>query len=107
MAKSLVIRETLAVSYSTKATHAQLCTADPGSTGANTTGSRVAITWTVGSSDGIVNGTASITVGAGVTVTHVALFDALSAGNFCEGGALPASYTGAGTYSLTLSYTEN
>jgi hypothetical protein len=107
MAKSTVLKETLAVSYSTKALYASLNTADPGTTGASTTGSRVAITWTTGASDGVVNGTAAITVGSGVTVTYCSLWDASTAGNFCEGAALPASYTGPGTYTLTLSYTES
>jgi hypothetical protein len=107
MARSTYTREQLAVKYSQLGLYAQLCTGDPGTTGANTTGSRVAITWTVGASDGVVSGTASITVAAGVTVTHAALFDAASAGNYIDGGALPASYTGAGTYSLTITETEN
>lgn len=106
MAKTATTNETLAIAYSTKATYASLHTADPGSTGANATGTRTAITWTTGSVDGVVSGTAAITVGAGVTVTYVGLWDASTAGNFCDGGALPGSYTGPGTYTVTLTYTE-
>jgi hypothetical protein len=107
MAKSTVLRESMAVAYSAKATFASLNTADPGTTGANTTGTRVSVTWTAGTSDGSVSGTAAITVGSGVTVTHASLWDASTSGNFCEGGALPASYTGPGTYTLTVTYTES
>jgi len=107
VAKSTVMKEALAVAYSVKATHASLHTADPGTTGASPTGTRVAVTWTTGSSDGQVSGTAAITVGSGVTVTHAGLWDASTAGNFCDGGALPGSYTGPGTYTLTITYTES
>lgn len=106
MAKSLVLREAVAAGYAGKATHASLNTADPGSTGANTTGARAAITWTPGSVDGVYNGTAAVSVGSGVTVTHGSLWDAASAGNFCEGAALPGPYTGPGTYTLNITYTE-
>jgi len=107
MAKTTVTKEALAVAYSQKALYATLHTGDPGSTGANVTGSRVAITWTVGGSDGQVSGTAAITVAASTTVTYAGFWDASTAGNFIDGGALPASYTGAGTYTLTVTYTEN
>lgn len=107
MAKSVVLREALAVAYSQKALYASLNTADPGTTGASTTGTRVAIVWTTGASDGVVTGTAAITVAAGTTVTYASLWDASTAGNFCDGGQLPAAYTGAGTYTLTVTYTEN
>lgn len=107
MAKSTVLKETLAVAYSTKCLFASLHTADPGTTGANVTGSRVSVTWTTGASDGVVSGTAAITVGSGITVSHVGLWDASTAGNFCDGGALPGSYTGPGTYTVTVTYTES
>jgi hypothetical protein len=106
VAKTATIKEACAAGYAGKATHVSLHTADPGSTGASATGSRVAISWVAGSVDGVYTGTASITVGS-VTVSHAGLWDAASAGNFCEGGALPATYTGPGTYNLTLTYTEN
>lgn len=100
------IKEDLAVRFSVKATHASLHTASPGTTGANEH-VRGAITWTTGSSDGIVTGTCSLSVGAGVTVTHGGTWDAASGGNFLSGGALSASYTGAGTYNLTVTYTQS
>jgi Flp pilus assembly protein TadG len=106
MTRQAIIKEATAAGYAGKATHAQLNTADPGATGANATGSRVAITWTAGSVDGVYTGTAAITVGSGIVVTHCSLWDAISAGNFCDSGALPASYTGPGTYTLTVTFTE-
>lgn len=107
MAKTAVIKEACAAGYAGKALYASLNTADPGSTGASTTGSRVAITWTAGPVDGVYTGTAAITVAASTTVGWCSLWDASTAGNFCEGGALPSTYTGPGTYTLTVTYTEN
>ena len=99
------IKEDLAVRFSVKATHASLHTASPGTTGANEH-VRGAISWTAGATDGVVTGTCSLTVGA-VTVTHGGTWDASSGGNFLTGGALPASFTGPGTYNLTVTYTQS
>ena len=100
------IKETLAASFAGRATHASLHTASPGTTGANEH-VRGAITWSAGSVDGVYTGTVSLTVGAGITVTHGGTWDASSGGTFLSGGALSASYTGAGTFNLTVTFTQS
>lgn len=99
------IKEDLAVRFSVKATHASVHTATPGTTGANEH-ARAAISWTTGATDGVVTGTATFTVGS-VTITHGGTWDASSAGNFLTGGTLGANFTGPGTYSLTVTYTQS
>lgn len=78
--------------------YVSLHTADPGETGANevTGGSYARKTGTWGTaSNGEISITADIEFGdmPAVTVTHVGLFDASTAGNFLWSGALTASQT--------------
>lgn len=88
-------------------THISLHTADPGTTGTSEVvgGSyaRVAVTWGAASA-GVKSNTGSLVfqVPAGTTVTHVAGWDAISAGTFRGGGALAASqaFGTAGTYTI-------
>lgn len=95
------------VAPASSATYLSLHTADPGSTGASEVAggspayARTAITWNPASGGSIDDATSSaLNVPGSTTVTHFGLWDALSAGNFLMGGALPVPETfGAqGTY---------
>lgn len=102
-------REVVADAYVGSATYASLHTATPGTTGASEAAvTRVAVTWATGdAADGVNQGTAALTVPAGVTVTHAGLWSAASGGVYRDGGPLPASYTGPGTYTVTFTVTAS
>lgn len=93
-----------------QATYASLHTADPGTTGTNEvtggTYARQPIDWndaaaTPGDLDNNTNPT--FQVPGGTTVTHFALWSAVTAGTYLGSGALSASETfgGPGQYTLT------
>jgi hypothetical protein len=88
-----------------------LHTASPGTTGANEvaggTYARVATTWGAISAASVTGSQVTINVPASTTITHWGIWDASSAGNYYDGGALPASqtYSSAGTYLLTPTLT--
>jgi hypothetical protein len=98
-------RENLARAYAAAATHASVHTADPGSTGAAEL-VRGAVTWTPGATDGVVDGVVDLTVPDGVTITHGGLWNAATGTGFLDGGPLPQPYTGPGTYTLAVRYTQ-
>lgn len=87
-----------------------LHTATPGTTGANEvtggTYARVATTWGAISGASVTGSQVTINVPV-TTITHWGLWDLISAGNYYDGGALPASqtYSSAGTYLLTPTLT--
>lgn len=100
MAFTNATKESAATSVTGLGAWVSLHTSDPGTTGAGeaTGGSpayaRKQTTWTAGSSDGVVNGSAvSIDVPAG-TYTHAGVWTAATAGTFIGGFALSSS-TGA------------
>lgn len=89
--------------------HVQLHTADPGASGttgvfANVSTARSQATFSAAASGSInLSNSPSWTItGAGGTVTHIAVFDAASAGNFLWSAALSASKTVASGDTLTL-----
>lgn len=88
-----------------------LHTASPGTTGANEvtggTYARVATTWGAVSGASTTGTQVTINVPASTTITHWGIWDAVSAGTYYDGGALPASqtYSSAGTYLLTPTLT--
>ena len=107
-------KENLAAAYGTAATHVSLHTADPGTTGADeVTGgapayARKAASWTAGGVDGVVTATVTFDVPSGVTVTHVGLWDALTAGNFLDKSTVTSqAFASQGTYEVTLTYTQS
>lgn len=116
MAFTNATKESAATSVTSTGNWISLHTGDPGTTGANeaTGGSpayaRKQTTWTPGSSDGVVNGSAvSIDVPAG-TYTHVGVWSAATAGTFVGGfamsastGALPGQASVSVTPSITVS----
>jgi hypothetical protein len=95
------------------AKYISLHSATPGTTGASEIGggsyARVATTW--GSiAAGAVTGTqVTINVPASTTIVYWGIWDAVSAGNYYDGGQLPSSqaYGSAGTYLLTPTLTAS
>ena len=101
-----VTREDLAIAYGNGAAFVSLHTADPGTTGANEVSgggyARVALTWTPGPVDGQVTASATVTVAAGVAITHVGLWPSVSGGTFRDKAAAAATSTGSVAVSLTF-----
>lgn len=104
-----LMKETLAVAYAGKATHVAAHSTDPGSTGTGEIATtRKAITWTVGGSDGVVTATVTLDIPSGATVAGIGLFDASTGGNYLDGGPVTSqAYSAAGTYTVTLTYTQS
>lgn len=111
-----IMREATALSgYAAKATHAALFTTVPTGTTAGTevaggtpAYARKALAWTGGTVDGTVTATVTFDVPTGVTVAGAGLYDALTGGNYLDGGAVTSqAFAAQGTYTLTLTYTQN
>ncbi len=104
-----VMKEALAVAYAAKATYVAAHSADPGTTGTGEiSGTRQAITWTNGSVDGTTTATVTLNIPSGATVAGIGLWDASTAGNYLDGGAVTSqAYSAAGTYTITLTYTQS
>lgn len=102
-------RENLAVAYGNAAKYVAAHTTDPGTTGTGEiTGTRTAITWTAGGVDGSITATATLNIPSGSTVAGIGLFDAASGGNYLDGGAVTSqAYSAAGTYTITLTFTQS
>lgn len=102
MSFTLVEKEAAAVYLGSRVGYVSLHTADPGTTGANevTGGSpayaRKPVTFTGGSVDGTVSGTAVIFDTPAGTFTHIGLFDSATGGTFRGGQALGSSFIAAG-----------
>lgn len=109
MPNTVVARNALADAYKAGATHAALYTNAAGaSAGTEVTGgtyARVAISWGT-SSAGVVTGTCTFNVPTGVTVAGWGIYTAI-AGTYFDGGALTSqAFASAGTYALTLTFTQ-
>lgn len=99
-------KENLSTAYANAAAYVSFHTADPGSTGTNEiAGSRALISWTPGSTDGIITGTATGTVANGTAITHIGLWTAPSGGSFLDKSA--AAATSTGSVSVSLTYTQS
>lgn len=115
MAFTNTVKESAATSVTSAGSWISLHTTDPGTTGTGeaTGGSpayaRKQTTWTAGSADGVVNGSAvSFDVPAG-TYTHAGVWSAVTGGTFVGGfalssstGALPGQTTVTVTPSITV-----
>jgi hypothetical protein len=88
-----------------------LHTSSPSTTGANevsgTGYARVSATWAASSGGSKATAQVSVTVPAGVTISHYGVWSALTSGNFSFGDALPASevFGSQGTYQITVTAT--
>lgn len=119
MATAIMREATALTGYAAKATHAALFTTVPTGTTAGTevsaTGSPayarkpLAGLWAGGASvDGTITATVTFDVPTGVTVAGAGLYDALTGGNYLDGGSVTSqAFAAQGTYTLTLTYTQN
>lgn len=99
-------KENLAVAYANGALYVSFHTADPGSTGANEiAGTRAAITWTPGPTDGQITGTASGAVANGTAVAYVGFWTAVSGGTFLDSAAGAATSNGTVNVNITVPVT--
>lgn len=109
MPNTTLARNNLADAYKTGATHAALYTTAGGATaGTEVTGgtyARKPVTWGT-SANGVVTGTCTFDVPTGVTIAGWGLYTAI-AGTYFDGGSLPSQpFASAGTYALTLTFTQ-
>lgn len=88
-------------------------TASPGTTGANEVSGgsygRVATTWGTVAAGSVTGSQVTINIPASTTIVYWGLWDAVSGGNYYDGGTLPSSetYGSAGTYLLTATLTAS
>lgn len=102
-------RENLAIAYGQAATHVSAHSANPGTTGASEiAGTRKAISWTQGAVDGQITATVTLDIPSGATVAGIGLWNAATGGDFLDGGTVTSqSYSADGTYTITITYTQN
>lgn len=109
------LKNTLATSYKTAAVYAALFTADPGGTGtvvgevSGGTYARVAVSWGA-ASGGVVTGTATLNVPASTTITFAGVCTSGTGGtsDLQDKFAITSQpFSTAGTYALTLTFTES
>jgi hypothetical protein len=107
-------KEALAIEFGLDGTYAALFTADPGTSGTATgevTGgspayARKALSWTAGSSDGVVTVTVTFDVPAGTTITHAAVCSSISGSTVLYSVDITdQAFATQGTYALTLTAT--
>lgn len=109
MPNTVVARNALADAYKAGGTHAALFTTAGGATaGTEVTGgsyARKAITWGT-SAAGVVTGTCTFDVPTGTTVAGWGVYSG-AAGAYFDGGTLTSqAFASAGTYALTLTFTQ-
>lgn len=109
MPNTTVARNALADAYKAGGTHAALYSTTAGATaGTELTGgtyARQAITWGT-SASGVVTGTCTFNVPSGATVAGWGVYSG-AAGAYFDGGALTSQpFNSAGTYALTLTFTQ-
>lgn len=102
-------KNSLATKYGTDAPYAALFTTAPsgGTAGTEVTGTgyaRQAVSWSTAAS-GAINASVSFTVPTGQTVAGAGLYSASSGGTYIDGGPA-ATFTGPGTYTLALTFTQ-
>ncbi len=102
-------RENLAVAYGNAVKAVAAHSADPGTTGTGEiTGTRTAVTWVPGTTDGVITATVTLNIPSGATVAGIGLWSATSGGSYLDGGAVTSqAYSAAGTYTITLTYTQS
>lgn len=110
-------RENLAIAYGNAATHAALFTTTTTGTtpGTEVSGGTPAYArkslvsaWTAGTVDGSTTATVVFDVPAGVTVLGAGLYNAVTGGTYLDGGPVTSqAFASQGTYTLTITYTQN
>lgn len=109
MPNTVAARNALADAYKTGGTHAALYTnAGGAAAGTEVTGgtyARQPIVWGT-SSGGVVTGTCTFNVPSGATVAGWGVYTGI-AGAYFDGGSLTSqAFASAGTYALTLTFTQ-
>lgn len=104
------MKNSLATAYKNAATYAALYTTVPGaSAGTEVAGgsyARKPLTWGT-PSNGVITASATFDVPSGVTVAGAGVHDAVTAGTYLDGGSVTSQlFATAGTYTLTLTFTE-
>lgn len=104
-------KNSLATKYGTDALFAALYTTAPsgGAAGTEVTGgtyARQSLTWGA-PANGVITATATFNVPAGVTLAGAGVHTAVTAGTFLDGGAISQAFATAGTYTLTLTFTQS
>jgi hypothetical protein len=105
-------KNSLATKYGTDAPYAALfSTAPSGSTpGTEVTGTgyaRQAISWGA-ASNGAITASVTFNVPSGQTVAGAGVYSAVTGGTYLDGGSLTSqAFASAGTYTLTLTYTQS
>lgn len=108
MPNTTVEKNNLATKYGTDTPFATLFTTAPsGNTpGTEAAVTRQAVSWSA-ASNGIITATVTFNVGAGVTIAGAGVYSALTAGTYIDGATVSSQTFGsAGTYQLTLTYTQ-
>lgn len=107
------MKNSLATAYKNAALYAALYTTTPGaSAGTEPSGgspayARKSLTWGT-PSGGVVTATATFDVPSGATIVGAGVHDAITAGNYLDGGTVTSQPFGSqGTYVLTLTFTES
>lgn len=103
-------RANAAAGYIAAVTHASLHTADPAGTGAaEVTGgtyARLPLVWSNNGGGVYTSQTLEFSVPANTTLTHVGLWDALTAGTYIDKSAVAATFVSDGTLRIMLTYQE-
>lgn len=105
-------KENLAAEYGVRAVSASLHTASPGTTGASEvtggTYARRPITWAAGTVDGVVTGSVTFDVPAGVTVTHAGLWSSDATPVFLDAVTITSqTFSTAGQLTVNFTYTQS
>jgi len=104
------MRNALATAYETEATHAAIYTTVPGATAGTEPGApyaRKPLTWGE-PANGVVTATATFDVPAGATIVGGGIHDAVTAGNYLDGGPVTSqAFATAGQYTLSLTFTQS
>lgn len=112
--QTVTMRNALATTYKANALYAALYTTIPSSTaGTEVTGgspayARLAANWGTVSASAVTASPAAFNVPASTTVSGAGFHDAVTAGNYLDGGAVTAqTFSSQGTYTLTATYTQS
>lgn len=101
-------KNSLASKYATDAPYVTLFTTAPsgGSPGTEFSGTRVSAGWGA-PTNGVITGSAVLNVSSGQTINGVGLYSASTAGTYIDGVTVASqAYGSAGTYTVSLTYTQ-
>lgn len=112
--QTVTMRNALATAYKATALYAALYTTVPaGTAGTEVTGgapayARQAANWGTVASSAVTASPAAFNVPASTTIAGAGFHDAVSAGNYLDGGSVTSqAFASQGTYTLTATYTQS